>query len=125
MRNSMVLFILKSDKYSVDALIFLVNEKMRKLNKKYGNISLDEYTMLKQRVEEFGEEQKGKSLLKSKEKQTFVSTVYKNLDDYYMEVNKVNLYDWQQTRAGLSVEEANKRVLGDIEEDELSDISDD
>ena len=100
-------------------------EKMRKLNKKYGNISLDEYTRLKQRVEEFGEEQKGKSLLKSKEKQTFVSTVYKNLDDYYMEVNKVNLYDWQQTRAGLSVEEANKRVLGDIEEDELSDISDD
>lgn len=100
-------------------------EKMRKLNKKYGPISLEEYTTLKQRVEEFNEEQKGKSLLKSKEKQPFLSTIYKNLDEHYMDVNKVNLYDWQQTRAGLSVEEANKRVLGDIDEGELSDISDD
>lgn len=100
-------------------------EKMRKLNKKYGNISLDEYKKMKERVEDFNEEQKGKSLLNSKEKQTFVSSVYKNLDDYYMEVNKVNLYDWQQTRSGISVEEANKRVLGDIDEDDLSDISDD
>jgi len=101
------------------------SEKMRKLNKKYGNISLDEYKKLKEHVEDFNEEQKGKSLLSSKEKQTFVSSVYKNLDDYYMEVNKINLYDWQQTRAGLSVEEANKRVLGDIDEGDLSDISDD
>lgn len=100
-------------------------EKMRKLNKKYGTISLEEYTTLKQRVEEFNEEQKGKSLLKPKEKQSFLSTIYKNLDEHYMDVNKVNLYDWQQTRAGLSVEEANKRVLGDIDEGELSDISDD
>ena len=100
-------------------------EKMRKLNKKYGTISLEEYTALKQRVEEFNEEQKGKSLLKPKEKQSFLSTIYKNLDEHYMDVNKVNLYDWQQTRAGLSVEEANKRVLGDIDEGELSDISDD
>jgi|APSaa5957512535_1039671.scaffolds.fasta_scaffold32114_4 hypothetical protein len=100
-------------------------EKMRKLNKKYGPISLEEYTTLKQRVEEFNEEQKGKSLLKPKEKQLFLSTIYKNLDEHYMDVNKVNLYDWQQTRAGLSVEEANKRVLGDIDEGELSDISDD
>lgn len=100
-------------------------EKMRKLNKKYGNISSEEYTTLKQRVEDFNEEQKGKSLLKSKEKQPFLSTIYKNIDDYYMEVNKVNLYDWQQTRSGISVEEANKRVLGDIDEGDLSDISDD
>jgi hypothetical protein len=100
-------------------------EKMRKLNKKYGTISLEEYTTLKQRVEEFNEEQKGKSMLKPKEKQPFLSTIYKNLDEHYMDVNKVNLYDWQQTRAGLSVEEANKRVLGDIDEGELSDISDD
>ena len=99
-------------------------EKMRKLNKKYGTISLEEYTTLKQRVEEFNEEQKGKSMLKPKEKQPFLSTIYKNLDEHYMDVNKVNLYDWQQTRAGLSVEEANKRVLGDIDEGELSDISD-
>ena len=86
---------------------------------------MEEYTTLKQRVEDFNEEQKGKSLLKPKEKQIFVSTIYKNTDDYYMEVNKVNLYDWQQTRAGISVEEANKRVLGDIDEGDLSDISDD
>ena len=96
-------------------------EKMRKLNKKYGTISKEEYTQLKQRVEEFNEEQNSK--INPKKKEIFVSTIYKNLDDYYMEVNKVNLYDWQETRAGISVEEANKRVLGDMDEGDLSDIS--
>ena len=99
------------------------SEKMRKLNKKYGPISIEEYTSLKQRVEEFNEEQKGKSLLK---KQKFMSTIYSHMDEHYTDVNKINLYDWQQTRSGISVEEANKRVLGeDIDEDEFSDISDD
>ena len=96
-------------------------EKMRKLNKKYVTISKEEYTQLKQRVEEFNEEQNSK--INPKKKEIFVSTIYKNLDDYYMEVNKVNLYDWQETRAGISVEEANKRVLGDMDEGDLSDIS--
>jgi|UniRef100_A0A6C0J537 hypothetical protein len=94
------------------------SEKMRKLNKKYGNIILNEYTELKNKIDNFKEEQKNK-----KEK-TFLSEIYKCMDDHYADVNKVNLYEWQQSHLGISVEEANKAVLGDIDEDELSDLSD-
>src|SRR6056300_566933 len=95
------------------------NEKMKKLNKKYGTIEKEEYLELKDKIKVFDEEQKDKKTKK------FESNIYCNIDEHYADVNKVNLYDWQQSKQGISTEEANKIVLGDINEDELSDISDD
>jgi hypothetical protein len=95
------------------------SEKMKKLNKKYGSIEKEEYLELKSKIKVFDEEQQDKKTKK------FQSNIYCNIDEHYADVNRINLYEWQQAKQGITSEEANKMILGDINEDELSDISDD
>lgn len=95
------------------------SEKMKKLNKKYGSIEKEEYLELKSKIKVFDEEQQDKKT------KNFQSNIYCNIDEHYADVNKINLYEWQQAKQGITSEEANKMILGDINEDELSDISDD
>ncbi len=94
-------------------------EKMRKLNKKYGEISVEEYLQLNDKIACFEEEQK-----EMKKDKKFTSNIYMNVDEHYIDINKINLHKWQQTKIGISKKEADNLILGD-EDDNLSDISDD
>ena len=94
-------------------------EKMRKLNKKHGIITVEEYLQLKDKIKCFDEEQQ-----EIKKDKKFTSNIYMNIDEHYNDINKINLYEWQQSKTGISKEDADALILRD-DDDNLSDISDD